>query len=127
MKKQQYTLEFLLPDSSVSALWEMLSTPEGLTKWFADKVEYTESDTILFEWGVQKQKADIVIFKPQEYIRFHWEGTANREFFEFNISKNELTGTLSFTITDFALPQDLDDDKQLWESNVGNLRRVLGI
>ncbi|MFC2390774.1 MAG: START-like domain-containing protein [Bacteroidota bacterium] len=127
MKKQQYTLEFLLPDSSVSALWEMLSTPEGLAKWFADKVEYTESDTILFEWGVQKQKADIVIFKPQEYIRFHWVGMAHREYFEFSISKNELTGTLSFTITDFALPQDLDDDKQLWESNVGNLRRVLGI
>ena len=127
MKKQQYTLEFLLPDSSVSALWEMLSTPEGLAKWFADKVEYTESDTILFEWGVQKQKADIVNLKQQEHIRFHWIGTAYREYFEFSISKNELTGTLSFTITDFALPQDLDDDKQLWESNVGNLRRVLGI
>lgn len=127
MKKQQFTLEFLLPDSSVSALWDMVSTPEGLAKWFADKVEYTESDTMLFEWGVQRQKADIVNIKQQEHIRFHWEGMANREFFEFNISKNELTGTLSFTITDFSLPQDLDDDKQLWESNVGNLRRVLGI
>lgn len=127
MKKQQYTLEFLLPDSSVSALWDMISTPEGLAKWFADKVEYTESDTMLFEWGVQRQKADIVNIKQQEHIRFHWEGMANREFFEFNISKNELTGTLSFTITDFSLPQDLDDDKQLWYSNVGNLRRVLGI
>lgn len=127
MKKQQYTLEFLLPDSSVSALWDMVSTPEGLAKWFADKVEYTESDTMLFEWGVQRQKADIVNIKQQEHIRFHWEGMANREFFEFNISKNELTGTLSFTITDFSLPQDLDDDKQLWYSNVGNLRRVLGI
>ena len=127
MKKQQYTLEFLLPDSSVSALWDMVSTAEGLAKWFADKVEYTESDTMLFEWGVQRQKADIVNIKQQEHIRFHWEGMANREFFEFNISKNELTGTLSFTITDFSLPQDLDDDKQLWYSNVGNLRRVLGI
>lgn len=127
MKKQQFTLEFLLPDSSVSALWDMVSTPEGLAKWFADKVEYTESDTMLFEWGVQRQKADIVNIKQQEHIRFHWEGMANREFFEFNISKNELTGTLSFTITDFSLPQDLDDDKQLWYSNVGNLRRVLGI
>ena len=127
MKKQQFTLEFLLPDSSVSALWDMVSTAEGLAKWFADKVEYTESDTMLFEWGVQRQKADIVNIKQQEHIRFHWEGMANREFFEFNISKNELTGTLSFTITDFSLPQDLDDDKQLWYSNVGNLRRVLGI
>ena len=127
MKKQQFTLEFLLPDSSVSALWDMVSTPEGLAKWFADKVEYTESDTMLFEWGVQRQKADIVNIKQQEHIRFHWEGMANREFFEFNISKNELTGTLSFTITDFSLPQDLDDDKQLWYSNVSNLRRVLGI
>ena len=127
MKKQQYTLEFLLPDSSVSALWEMLSTPEGLAKWFADKVEYTESDTILFEWVVQKQKADIVTFKPQECIRLHWVGEADGRYFEVSISKNELTGTLSFTITDFSLPQDLDDDKQLWYSNVGNLRRVLGI
>jgi len=127
MKKQQFTLEFLLPDSSVSALWDMVSTPEGLAKWFADKVEYTESDTMLFEWGVQRQKADIVNIKQQEHIRFHWEGMANREFFEFNISKNELTGTLAFTITDFSLLQDLDDDKQLWYSNVGNLRRILGI
>ena len=55
-KKQQYQLEFVLSYSSFSALWDMISTPEGLEAWFADKAERTENNAIRFEWGGQQQK-----------------------------------------------------------------------
>ena len=126
-KKQQYQLEFVLSYSSFSAMWDMRSTPEGLEAWFADKAERTENNAIRFEWGGQQQTANIKNIKTNEYARFHWEDTPEKYFFEFRLAKNELTGELTLIITDFAFPDDMDDEKQLWESCVSNLCRVLGM
>lgn len=127
MKKQQYQLEFVFRDSSFSALWDMISTPQGLEKWFADRADYIDDKTIGFEWNKQRQIANIKNIKANEYVRFHWEDMSEKHYFEFRVGKSELTGTLAMTITDFALPQDIEDESQLWESSVSALRRALGI
>lgn len=127
MKKQQYQLEFLLKGSSFSALWDMISTPEGLEKWFADRVEAIEDNAICFEWDTQQQVANIKNIKINEYARFHWIDSPEKHYFEFRIAKNELTNELTLIITDFAYPNDMEDEKQLWDSNVSTLCRVLGV
>ena len=71
--------------------------------------------------------ANIKNIKTNEYARFHWEDTPEKYFFEFRLAKNELTGELTLIITDFAFPDDMDDEKQLWESCVSNLCHVLGM
>ncbi len=127
VKKQQYQLEFVFKDSSFSALWNMISTPQGLENWFADKAYYIDENTIGFEWDKQLQTAHIKHIKPNEYARFCWSELPDKYYFEFRIGKNELTGAIVLIITDFATPQEMEYDKQLWENNVGELCRILGI
>jgi hypothetical protein len=39
---------------------------------------------------------------------------------------NELTGDFVLEITDFAEPDEVDDMKELWDSQVNKLRRTCG-
>ncbi|MDX9726988.1 MAG: START-like domain-containing protein, partial [Bacteroidales bacterium] len=48
-------------------------------------------------------------------------------FFEFKITVHDLTGDLSLLITDFAEPDEKDDEIYLWDTQINNLKRVLGI
>ncbi|MDE6458104.1 MAG: hypothetical protein K2L31_05830 [Muribaculum sp.] len=54
------------------------------------------------------------------------DDTVGRDYFEMSISVNELTDSTTLTIVDFAEPDDMDDAKELWETQVDTLRRVLG-
>ena len=48
-------------------------------------------------------------------------------YFEFRINVEELTGGLALLITDFADEDEKDDSIYLWDSQVNDLKRILGI
>ena len=127
MKKQQYYLEFALKGGSVLALWSSISTAAGLEKWFADKADMIDKNLFSFEWNEQSNIAEIKNIKENEYIRFHWVEDKEKTFFEFKITKNELTGEITLTITDFAAPDDIEDETHLWKSSVDALCQYLRI
>ena len=49
-----------------------------------------------------------------------------RDYFEIKMTYNELTSDYVLEITDFAEPDEVDDMKELWESQVAKLRRTCG-
>ena len=51
----------------------------------------------------------------------------NENYFEFRINIEELTGDLALIITDFAEPEEKEDSIYLWDSQINDLKRVLGI
>ena len=110
MKREKIRLEYLLNATSKNILWSAISTPTGLEDWFADKV--VSNDKIVeFHWG----------------IRFRWLDDENeRDYFEIKMNYNELTGDFVLEITDFAEPDEVDDMKELWDSQVNKLRRTCG-
>lgn len=114
-KKQQYTLEFLLPDNFVSALWRWRILPLDTSQIIRrqGRIHRIQHHSFL-EWGVQKQKADIVIFKPQEYIRFHSgrSGTP-RDILSSVYLKMNLPVRSHSLLLDFSSSPRPDDDKQL--------------
>ena len=62
------------------------------------------------------------------YVRVHWEEDANeRSFFEMRIETSELTGATVLLVTDFALPDEIEDARELWDNEVERLRRRLGL
>ena len=119
-------LEYLF-NCSPKALFSRLSSPEGLSEWFANKVD-AEKDLFTFIWDKTESKAKLSAIKENRLVRFEWlddEGEDN--YFEFRISVHELTNDLALIITDFANPEEKEDTIFLWDTQITDLKRVLGL
>ena len=125
--KKKIRMEYLLRPSSGSILWNVISTPSGLQRWFADSV--TQNDKIFtFKWGKQETRdAEVINLRGESFIRFHWTDDNSRNYFELKIQYNELTNDLLLEITDFADPEEEEETIKLWNSQIENLRRVCGV
>jgi uncharacterized protein YndB with AHSA1/START domain len=125
--RQKLELEYTL-NCSPKVLFSRLSTPEGLEEWFADKVT-VEKDLFTFTWDKTESKARLSAVKENRLVRFEWIdiGDEDTNYFEFTITIQELTSDLALIITDFADPEEKDDSVFLWDTQIGDLKRVLGI
>jgi len=127
LMKNKYELEYTL-NCSPKVLFSRLSTPEGLSEWFADNVT-VEGDVFTFHWSKSESKARLATLRENKSVRFEWTDRDNREtnYFEFRIMIEELTGDLALIITDFAEPEEKEDAIYLWDTQIADLKRVLGI
>ena len=120
-------LEYTL-NCSPKVLFSWLSTPEGLEEWFADKV-VVDKDLFTFTWDETESKARLSALKENKFVRFEWLGKEDEEtnYFEFKIMVQELTSDVALIITDFADPEEKEDAVFLWDTQIGDLKRILGI
>ena len=128
MAKTQYELEYTL-NTSPKLIYTRLSTPSGLSEWFAHNVKLNGKNFV-FDWDGTEQEAKVLMKKANEYMRFKWledidEGEDT--FFEFRITKDELTNDVSLIITDFADDDELEDNKGLWDQQISELKRAIGL
>ncbi len=123
-KKKQFDLEFIIR-STPHILYEFISTPSGLSQWFADDVNAVQNK-FKFIWGNIAQIAEIVDKTENERIRFRWQGAPKEEFFQFKIQVSEISNDTVLIVTDFANPKDLKDQTQLWNSQVRTLVEHIG-
>jgi uncharacterized protein YndB with AHSA1/START domain len=125
--KKKITLEYTL-NSSAKVLFPRLSTPGGLSEWFADNVNIT-GNKFCFFWGKTEQRAEITQKKDNKYIRFRWEDSedTDSQWFEFRISTDELTGESALIITDFTEEDDRESTVELWNSQIAKLKHVIGL
>ncbi|MDL2213170.1 hypothetical protein LJC72_10245 [Bacteroides sp. OttesenSCG-928-D19] len=127
MKKEKIHLEYLLNPTSKNLIWAAISTPTGLEEWFADKV-ISDDKNVTFFWGkTEQKKAEIIAIRAYSYIRFRWlEDDNEREYFEIRMNSSELTNDFVIEIIDFAYPDEVEDLKELWDSQIDTLRRTYG-
>ncbi len=127
MERKKIHLEYLLNATSKSILWSAISTPTGLEGWFADRVQ-SDDKIVDFFWGKrEKRTAEIVAVRAYSFIRFRWlDNEIPREYFELKMTNSELTNDFVLEITDFAAANEVDDVRELWESQVETLRRTCG-
>ncbi|MCX6327349.1 MAG: START-like domain-containing protein [Bacteroidia bacterium] len=123
----KFELEYTLK-SSPKVLFSRLSAPEGLSEWFADNVD-VDGDIYAFFWNNSESKARLAALKDNKLVRFEWIGMENEEsnYFEFRINIDELTGDLALIISDFAEADETEDAINLWNSQIADLKRLLGI
>jgi uncharacterized protein YndB with AHSA1/START domain len=126
MKKEKFHIEYVFDKVSKRSLWNHLTTPPGLSSWFADNV-YIEGDTYIFSWDKTQETAQVLSLKPESWVRYKWEDEVENVYFEFRIHTIELTGGVAFEITDFAEPSEKMDAISLWDSQVDALKRTLGV
>lgn len=116
-------------NATQGSLWRMISQIDGLSDWFADEVSMDETETIYkFMWGKTYNEARIIYKKPQSHIRYKWLDDDEEDiYFEFILRKLDLSGDMTLEVTDFAEPDEKGDAMALWESQVDELKRKLGI
>jgi len=121
----KYDLEYVI-HASQKVLFERLSTSSGLSEWFADNVN--QKDKIFtFEWEGSEQKAEMIYKKDNQVVRFHWlDSEDDDSYFEFKFEIDALTNDLSLIITDFAEEDEIDENMELWDSQISELKHLLG-
>jgi uncharacterized protein YndB with AHSA1/START domain len=127
MKKEKIHLEYMLNVASRNVLWSTISTPSGLETWFADKVN-SDDKNVEFIWGkTESRVAEIVSIRAYSFIRFHWTDDDDpHTYFEIKMNQNELTNDIVLEVTDFCDEDEIDDFRELWDSQVDMLRRTCG-
>ena len=124
---RQYTLEFPIR-SSIKVLYKRLSTPSGLSEWFANDVNI-KNGVYTFYWDGSEQSAKLVTKKENKFVKYKWvDSDEADDYFEFKIVVDDMTSDVSLLITDFAdNEEDFEEAKLLWETQVDNLRGALGL
>ncbi len=122
--KIKYQLEFVI-QSSPQLLYQYLSTPSGLSEWFADNVN-SRGEKFTFIWDGSEEEAKLLKRKSDEFVKFAWEESEDGSFFEMKIIVDEITKDVSLFITDFADEDEVEESKMLWTNQVSDLKQVLG-
>ncbi len=126
-EKIKYELEFPIT-SSPQLLYQYISTPSGLSEWFADNVN-SRGELFTFIWNDSQEKARMASKKTGEKVKFRWIDEDDKDsdyYFELRILVDEITKDVSLVVVDFAQEDDVQESKQLWENQISDLKHVLG-
>ena len=132
-KKQKLYLEYPLTTKLTNIVWEQISTPHGLERWLADHVEDKGNDVISLTWGEvwtdhHTLEAQIMERQRNDHIRLRWVNEDDPEaYWEMRIGRSELTDELCLYVSDYALPEDIDDLHELWDDNMERLHQASGL
>lgn len=125
--KVKYELEFPI-NSSPQLLYQYISSPSGLSEWFADNVN-SRGEYFTFIWDDTEERARVASRKTGEKIKFRWIDKNNIDtdyFFELRILEDEITKDVSLMVIDYAPEEELDEAAQLWENQISDLKHVIG-
>lgn len=123
--KVKYEMEFPIK-ASPSLLYQYISTPSGMSEWYADNVN-SRGEFFTFIWDGSEEKAKLLGKKTNERIKFRWMVDEESDYyFELRIEVDEITKDVSLMITDYAEEDEVEEGKMLWENMISELKQILG-
>ena len=125
--KESFSIEYDF-HASPQLLFQYLSTPSGLSVWFADNVN-SRGERFTFIWDDSEETALLLQKKNNDKVKFQWQNDEEDDgeyYFEFKIQVDEITKDVSLIVTDFAEEDELEESKMLWDNLVSDLKQVLG-
>jgi hypothetical protein len=126
--RKKIELEYVMR-TSTKLLFPRLSTPAGLSEWFADNVVLRSKNIFDFYWNKTMQSAEQTYLRENVAVRYEWLDIPDKgsNYFEFKIKIDDLTDDLSLLITDFTEENEYDEIVELWNTQINQLKHVLGI
>lgn len=125
MDRVSLNLEFIFK-ASPTILYKFLTTPNCLIRWFCDEVDVTE-DKYTFSWSGEEEIALVIDDIEDERLRFRWEDADDEnEYLEYRLNVSPVTGETILEITDYCDDDEVDEQRQLWETQMEQLRRETG-
>ncbi len=126
-EKIKFEMEFPI-HASPQLLFQYISTPSGLSEWFADNVN-SRGEVFTFIWNDTEEQARLLSKKTGERIKFRWLDDEEDDvtyFFEIRIQVDEITKDVSLIVTDFIDEDEIEEAKMLWDNQISSLKQVLG-
>ena len=122
----KFEMEFPIKVSQ-KLLFQYISTPSGLSEWFADNVN-SRGEIFIFIWNDSQESAKLIRKINNEKIQFQWLDDEETEYcFELRIQFDEITKDVSLIVTDFAEDEEeVEESKLLWTNQISDLKKVLG-
>ncbi|PTM03334.1 MAG: hypothetical protein DA439_07175 [Bacteroidetes bacterium] len=121
----KFEIEFVV-HASPSLLFNYISTPSGLSEWYADNVN-SRSEKFIFIWDESEEEALLLKKKTDEFVRFKWTYSEDDDtYFEMRIVVDELTNDVSLFVIDFAEDDEVEEAKMLWENQIDDLKKIIG-
>lgn len=125
MERVKFTSEFIFR-ASPNIVYQFLTDPACLTRWFCDEVDIMDS-TYTFVWSGAPEVAELIEDSEGDMVRFAWEDADDEdEYLEFNITKSPVTGETIVYVTDFADEDEVEDQKALWDTQLTRMRAEMG-
>lgn len=125
MDRVKFTNEYIFR-ASPAILYQFLTTPACLIRWFCDEVDINDN-VFSFFWSGSEEAAELILDIEEEMLRFKWEeADDDAEYLEFKIMKSPVTAETILEITDYCDDDELEDQKALWDSQVAKLKRETG-
>ena len=119
MTAQKKHLHFLISSPAESLLLK--------SAWFSNDTKIN-GKTFSFYWGKEEVRtATLIAQRNGVYVRLRWDDESTYTFFEMRISFNEITREHTLVITDFAEPDERQDQADLWDSQIESLKRQSGM
>ena len=124
--KIKFEMEFPIKVSQ-KLLFQYISTPSGLSEWFADNVN-SRGEIFIFIWDDSEESAKLIRKNNNEKIQFQWlDDESTGFYFELRIQFDEITKDVSLIVTDFADDEEeVEESKLLWTNQIADLKKVLG-
>ncbi len=123
--KVKFEIEFPI-QASPQLLYNYISTPSGLSEWFADNVN-SRGELFTFIWDDSEEKAKLITKKSTERIKFKClDADDENSYFELRIQVDGITKDVSLIVTDFSDDDEVDEAKMWWENQISSLKQVLG-
>ena len=124
-EKIKIQLEYII-NCSPKVLYNRLNTASGLAEWFAENVT-VKGKEFTFIWEGVEQYAEKTLHKENQMVRFNWLDEENDgSYFEFRITQDELTNDVSLIVVDFADEDEVEETKDLWNTQIADLKHILG-
>lgn len=126
-EKIKFEMEFPI-HASPQLLFQYISTPSGLSEWFADNVN-SRGEVFTFIWNDTEEQARLLSKKSGERIKFRWLDDEEEDatyFFEIRIQVDDITKDVSLIVTDFIDGDEIEEAKMLWDNQISDLKQVLG-
>lgn len=125
MDKVKIDLEYIIK-TSPTILFNCLSTPSGLSGWFADDVNI-KNDRYTFFWDGSEETAILKTVRKSESVKFQWEDDEDEDyFFEMTIRIDDITKDVALLVTDFAEEGEEDEVQLMWDNNIDKLKKAIG-
>lgn len=125
MAKEKYIREYYMR-SSPHVLFNYISAPSALAEWFADNV-VNKNGEFAFTWDGTDEVAKLIKKEKEKSIRFQWlddEGTDC--YWELAIKIDQLTKDVALMVTDFAEADEVEESTLLWDSQIEELKHIIG-
>lgn len=124
MDRVKFEMEFIFR-ASPAILYTFITTPSCLVRWFCDEVDIND-DVYTFSWQGAEENAEMIDDIEEERVKFQWEDADEGEFLEFRMYKSDVTNETILEITDYCDADEVEDQKQLWTSQIEKMRVETG-